>query len=107
MVSPAGLNGSHLKQAAVAETWDGERLCCYTCPLGALAKSLPSVERRPFVVTSSDADVLSPQLSSPSQLTENPYYDPIVRRPDRECKFEIPLGIVSKRYRLVPWIHDF
>jgi hypothetical protein len=32
---------------------------------------------------------------------ENPYYDLIVRLPDQHLATEMPLGIVSKRYRLV------
>jgi hypothetical protein len=31
----------------------------------------------------------------------NPYYDVIVRRPDTAVSYEVPLGVVSKRYRLV------
>ncbi len=78
----------------VASTWDGEPLHIERCLLGDLGQRLPVVERRPFAV------------ASPGTLTiglpaANPYYDVIVRLPDDRIRTEVPVGIVSKKYRLV------
>jgi hypothetical protein len=85
-----------------AETWQGERLVTYTCCLGSLADRLPRVERRPFTLAPA---ALSPDagLGSTTAPTnaDNPYYDMVVRLPDDTITTETPLGIVSKRYRLV------
>jgi len=71
---------------ALAQTWDGECLTTSTCALEDLAGLLPLVQRRPLVIPPGPP---------------NPHYDLIVRLPDRAFVDEIPIGIVSKRYRLV------
>jgi len=93
---------SGLEDQAGTGTWDGEPLVTYTCRLDALAAQLPRVERRPF-------GLVAPSLPAASTLglpglpprVENPYYDLIVRLPDQHLAAEVPVGIVSKRYRLV------
>jgi hypothetical protein len=85
-----------------AATWNGERLVCYTCRLEDLAERLPRFGRRPF-----GAEQLRPQTHVQQALFDvpgavgNPYYDMIVRLPDDDVRAEVPIGIVSKRYRLV------
>ena len=94
--------GFGIDSRADAATWEGERLLTYTCCLGALAARLPRVERRPFRLIPSGAP---PDLGSrPTDVpvnADNPHYDVVVRVPDDAMKTEVPLGIVSKRYRLV------
>jgi hypothetical protein len=94
--------GTGLEDRTARGTWDGEPLVTYTRRLDALAGQLPRVERRPFGLG-------PPSLPAPSTLrlpglpppAENPYYDLIVRLPDQHFAAEVPVGIVSKRYRLV------
>jgi hypothetical protein len=101
IASAAGPSDLNPGLQAVPETWDGERLCCYTCALGDLAELLPRVERRPFVGTGAEAVSGAPLPLLGLPRAENPYYDLIVRRPHDPSEFEIPVGIVSKRYHLV------
>jgi len=78
----------------VATTWGGEPLYIDECRLRDLAERLPVVDRRPFAVAPSGA----PTGGLPAA---NPYYDLIVRVPDQRLRTEVPVGIVSKKYRLV------
>src|SRR5687768_12742982 len=72
-------------------TWHGEPLSCHTCLLGTLRRRLPNVVRRPFSLPTVDGQ----------RPAENPYHDLIVRVPRDPNQVEIPVGLVSKRYRLV------
>jgi len=94
--------GSTLEHQAVAQTWQGEPLSTYVCRLDALAQRLPRMERRPFEVRPSESRRISaPWLPGLPPQVENPYYDLVVRVPDQQIRSEVPVGLVSKRYRLV------
>ena len=83
-------------------TWGGEPFVAYTCRLDALAARLPSVERRPFELGAPrHVATVSPSIPNLPPPVENPYHDLIVRLPGQHDLTEMPLGIVSKRYRLV------
>jgi len=93
--------GSGANARANAVTWQGERLLTYTCELGSLAARLPQVERRPFTLAPPREFRDAGGLPAGRVGDANPYYDVIVRRPDTAVSYEVPLGVVSKRYRLV------
>jgi hypothetical protein len=75
----------------VGRHWLGAPLREFQGPLAEVARHIPEFGRRPFV-SSGDG---------PEASGVNPYYDVIVRLPTALEPFEIPVGIVSKSYRLV------
>jgi hypothetical protein len=106
-----------------ARTWTGERLVSFTCRVGDVTARLPTVVRQPFRVPERRGDdvtdeelarALAAELEgkrtggalsqgAPAPCPENPYFDTIVRLPSGHIDGDIPLGIVSKRYRLVQY----
>ena len=102
MNTTTGQADSAVEDQASAATWGGEPLVAYTCRLDALAAQLPRVERRPFSLGAPRPVDTSPLsvLNLPPPI-ENQHYDLIVRLPHQHLATEMPLGIVSKRYRLV------
>lgn len=80
--------------------WLGEPVLRYASPTPLIGAILPRFERRPFAL---ETRMLTPQAALwPTPLFgENPYYDTVVRLPTDEREDPMPVGIVSKRYRLV------
>jgi hypothetical protein len=107
-----------------ARTWTGERLGVIHLPAWATSQHVcrPSRGNR-FACPNETGDDLTDEeilrglaaafqegptedtraQGAPASYQDNPYFDTIVRLPSGDIDRDVPLGIVSKRYRLVPY----
>jgi hypothetical protein len=74
----------------------GEPVELTTADSSLIAAKIPSFERRPFALGA----VAGPSLLA-LNFGENPYKDMIVRLPLGDAESEVPVGVVSKSYKLV------
>jgi len=80
--------------------WSGEPVRITKGSPATLTKMIPNFDRRPFSMSSIGSSPAE-QPKGASSLGENDLYDLIVRLPLNEQEAEIPVGAVSKHYKLV------
>jgi hypothetical protein len=97
MSLPTGTPGTAAQAHADEPKWFAELVDTHSGSLDEIAQVLPRFERRPFRL-GSQAGESSPGLKASG---ENKFWDLIVRVPASADELETPVGVVSKRYRLV------
>lgn len=81
--------------------WLGEPVHVWRGTADKIEAHIPEFDRRPFTMDLRGG-VRQGQTSFVSYMDGNRYLDVIVRLPNEDYVWEVPVGIVSKRYTLVP-----
>src|SRR5450432_510659 len=92
---PDSATGSHQVERSDGLRWLGVPVEIFKGSPQSLSRHIPAFDRRPFALGAAP---------NPNELAlnygENPYKDIIIRRP-LHGETEIPVGVVSKSYKLV------
>src|SRR5580704_16285340 len=81
--------------------WSGEPVCVVNGSPADLIGLVPHFDRRPFSMGSIGSSSTATLRESALLDRENSFYDLVIRLPLKEGESEIPVGVVSERYRLV------
>ena len=81
--------------------WNGEPVYGYSGDISALGSLIPFFERQPFRISEGKDTAGDARIRSLHASGENKLWDVIVRRPLLDEDEPTPVGIVSKRYKLV------
>jgi len=99
MSLPTVTRGTPAKAHSDGPRWFGELVDVHSGSPDEIAPRLPRFERRPFRL---DSEPQARESSSGLKATdENKFWDLIIRMPMSPDELETPVGVVSKRYRLV------